>query len=249
MMVRHTSRTLSLLLGVAVCCVATLQPATAASRAERCASIKMRLAGSTVRTILASCHARAVLRDPAQWLLFKCGPMGEGCHGHADQLQVLARGRVTLLDPGTPTYNGDDALRDASTATAAHNPVTVDGRSQAERAARFRWGTRTDGAGLALAEGGVRGQVRYGDVAHARRARWDGRALVLHDDVACPGEHEVTASLLAPGPLRIEHDGWERVREEPATWSPVYADVRPAVRTVLRARMRDRFRGRIAIHG
>ena len=63
MMVRHTSRTLSLLLGVAVCCVATLQPATAASRAERCASIKMRLAGSTVRTILASCHARAVQRD------------------------------------------------------------------------------------------------------------------------------------------------------------------------------------------
>lgn len=74
-------------------------------------------------------------------LVVDAGPHGSlNCaHSHADalSLELFARGRPLLVDAGTYTYPG--AERDAFRATAAHNSVTVDGRSSSEPAGPFAW--------------------------------------------------------------------------------------------------------------
>ena len=62
-------------------------------------------------------------------------------HAHADALSVTltVAGRPLLIDPGTGCYTVDPAIRDRLRATASHNTVTVDGRSQSEPAGPFHW--------------------------------------------------------------------------------------------------------------
>jgi Heparinase II/III-like protein/Heparinase II/III N-terminus len=83
-----------------------------------------------------------ILRDSAavagdsdgQYLVFDCGPLGEGNHGHLDCLsfEFAALGRSLIVDPGRYTYfegapvNERAALR----GTSAHNVVQVDGIEQ-----------------------------------------------------------------------------------------------------------------------
>jgi hypothetical protein len=65
--------------------------------------------------------------------MFDCGPIGDGGHGHYDQLSVeLAGGGHNLaVDPGRYTYaDDDDGWRRWFKGTAAHNTVTVDGLDQ-----------------------------------------------------------------------------------------------------------------------
>jgi Heparinase II/III N-terminus/Heparinase II/III-like protein len=84
-----------------------------------------------------------VLRSPwlaaphfssAQHLVFDCGPLGEGNHGHFDALsfELFAHGHALIVDPGRYTYSeaGDKNWRVHFRSTAAHNTVCVDGRSQ-----------------------------------------------------------------------------------------------------------------------
>jgi hypothetical protein len=89
-----------------------------------------------------------VMRDgwtpQSNYLLLDCGPHGSlnGAHAHADALAVLglsARGRHLLVDSGTYTYTGSNALRDRFRATAAHNTLTVDGESSSVPESAFRW--------------------------------------------------------------------------------------------------------------
>ncbi len=88
-----------------------------------------------------------VMRDnwsnEAGYLLIDCGPHGEGnCgHAHADALsfEYAAEGKTWLVDPGTFTYTGDASLRDYFRSTAAHNTITVDGRSQSSPSGPFAW--------------------------------------------------------------------------------------------------------------
>jgi hypothetical protein len=66
-------------------------------------------------------------------LIFDCGPLGEGGHGHYDLLsvEVAAAGGPLLVDPGRFTYSeGPPNLRRWFKGTAAHNTVCVDGRDQ-----------------------------------------------------------------------------------------------------------------------
>ena len=68
-----------------------------------------------------------------RWGVFDCGPIGDGGHGHYDQLAVelwadghAARGRRRRY-----TYaDGDDGWRHWFKGTAAHNTVCVDGLDQ-----------------------------------------------------------------------------------------------------------------------
>jgi hypothetical protein len=62
-------------------------------------------------------------------------------HAHADALSVTltVAGRPLLIDAGTGCYTVDPALRDRLRSTAAHNTVTLDGRSQSEPAGPFHW--------------------------------------------------------------------------------------------------------------
>lgn len=79
----------------------------------------------------------------AQQLVFDCGPLGEGNHGHFDALsfELSAYGRPLLVDPGRYTYSemaGDDGVnwRVHFRGTAAHNTVCVDGLNQTAYAPR-----------------------------------------------------------------------------------------------------------------
>lgn len=83
-----------------------------------------------------------VLRDAAavsgnpqgHYLVFDCGPLGAGNHGHLDCLsfEFAAHGRSLIVDPGRYTYHEGGAVneRAAFRSTAAHNVVLVDGCEQ-----------------------------------------------------------------------------------------------------------------------
>lgn len=73
----------------------------------------------------------------AQHLMFDCGPLGEGNHGHFDALsfELAAQGRPLLVDPGRYTYSETPDADGTNwrlhfRGTAAHNTVCVDGRNQ-----------------------------------------------------------------------------------------------------------------------
>jgi uncharacterized heparinase superfamily protein len=70
----------------------------------------------------------------AQHLVFDCGPLGEGNHGHFDALsfELAAFGNALIVDPGRYTYSesGEANWRVHFRSTAAHNTVCVDGLNQ-----------------------------------------------------------------------------------------------------------------------
>jgi uncharacterized heparinase superfamily protein len=67
-------------------------------------------------------------------LIFDCGPLGAGNHGHFDCLsfELAALGRPLVVDPGRYTYSesGETNWRVRFRSTAYHNTVTVDGLNQ-----------------------------------------------------------------------------------------------------------------------
>jgi hypothetical protein len=68
-----------------------------------------------------------------RYLIFDCGPIGDGGHGHYDALnvEIAAGGRPLLVDPGRFTYCDDPPhWRHWFKGTAAHNTMTVDGLDQ-----------------------------------------------------------------------------------------------------------------------
>jgi hypothetical protein len=76
-----------------------------------------------------------VAGDPdGHYLVFDCGQLGAGNHGHLDCLsfELAALGRSMVVDPGRYTYfeGGPVNERAAFRGTAAHNVVQVDGREQ-----------------------------------------------------------------------------------------------------------------------
>ena len=68
-----------------------------------------------------------------RFLIFDCGPLGDGGHGHYDALSIemAAGGRPLIVDPGRFTYHeGKLNWRHWFKGTAAHNTVCVDGLDQ-----------------------------------------------------------------------------------------------------------------------
>ncbi|MGB5080733.1 MAG: alginate lyase family protein [Burkholderiales bacterium] len=69
-----------------------------------------------------------------QYLVFDCGPLGAGNHGHFDCLsfELAAYGRSLIVDPGRYTYSeaGEENWRVRFRGTAFHNTVSVDGKNQ-----------------------------------------------------------------------------------------------------------------------
>jgi hypothetical protein len=65
-----------------------------------------------------------------KYLVFDCGPIGDGGHGHYDLLniEVAANGRPLIVDPGRFTYA--EKGRHSFKGTAAHNTVCVDDLDQ-----------------------------------------------------------------------------------------------------------------------
>jgi hypothetical protein len=68
-----------------------------------------------------------------RYLVFDCGPLGDGGHGHYDflNIEVAANGRPLIVDPGRFTYAEDELnWRWRFKGTAAHNTVCVDDLDQ-----------------------------------------------------------------------------------------------------------------------
>lgn len=68
-----------------------------------------------------------------RYLIFDCGPLGDGGHGHYDLLnvEIAAQGRPLVVDPGRYTYSEQEPnWRRWFKSTAAHNTVCVDGMDQ-----------------------------------------------------------------------------------------------------------------------
>ena len=79
------------------------------------------------------------VNDPYEnglYLLFDCGPLGFGSHGHYDLLnfEMAAFGHSLIVDPGRFTYSEDSVdginWRRIFKGTAYHNTVLVDGKDQ-----------------------------------------------------------------------------------------------------------------------
>jgi hypothetical protein len=70
----------------------------------------------------------------ARYLIFDCGPLGAGNHGHLDLLnfEAAAYGRSLIVDPGRYTYSeaGETNWRVLFRSTEYHNTVQVDGLNQ-----------------------------------------------------------------------------------------------------------------------
>jgi hypothetical protein len=71
--------------------------------------------------------------EEERFLIFDCGPLGDGGHGHYDVLnvEIAAGGSPLVMDAGRYTYYDDAAhWRRWFKGTAAHNTVTIDGLDQ-----------------------------------------------------------------------------------------------------------------------
>ncbi len=84
-----------------------------------------------------------------RYLVFDCGPLGAGNHGHLDMLSIemAAYGQSLIVDPGRHTYHeappdsGETNWRRLFRGTSYHNTVTVDNKEQTRyefRKNRFR---------------------------------------------------------------------------------------------------------------
>ena len=86
--------------------------------------------------------------DTDNYLLIDCGEVGalSGGHGHADTLAVnlALQGKTLLVDSGTYTYHESSEQRDYYRSTAAHNTLTIDGKSSSEPAEKFSWKTKAE---------------------------------------------------------------------------------------------------------
>ncbi|MDH3663900.1 MAG: heparinase II/III family protein [Alphaproteobacteria bacterium] len=98
-----------------------------------------RFADSGYVTMRSGWGERGEAYQDERYLVFDCGPIGAGNHGHLDLLniEVAAFGRSLIVDPGRYTYrepredSGEINWRARFRGTAYHNTVTVDGKNQA----------------------------------------------------------------------------------------------------------------------
>jgi len=76
--------------------------------------------------------------EEERYLVFDCGPLGEGNHGHLDVLsfEMAAYGQSLIVDPGRYTYDesGETNWRVRFRGTGYHNTVLVDNKNQTQYA-------------------------------------------------------------------------------------------------------------------
>jgi hypothetical protein len=135
-----------------------------------------------------------------RFLIFDCGPLGDGGHGHYDLLnvEIAANGRPLVMDPGRFTYDEQEPnLRHWFKGTAAHNTVVVDGLDQTPyRKGKPRKGTIARGRLVArhgapcldLIDGEAT-STAY-DAVHRRRVAFVGDDYwVVEDRLTAPAPH------------------------------------------------------------
>jgi uncharacterized heparinase superfamily protein len=181
--------------------------------------------------------------EDARFLIFDCGPLGDGGHGHYDLLsfEACANRRPLIVDPGRFTY-ADGDLRRWFKGTAAHNTVCVDGLDQTPYAraapkgpvAQPRFLGRTTRPGLDELVGEAH-SPSY-EAVHRRRVVFvDDRRWVIEDTLAgerehrydlrfhlAPGEASVSGSAVVTEGLALVIEGADEIALEPGWLSPRY---------------------------
>jgi hypothetical protein len=188
-----------------------------------------------------------VLARESDHVFIDCGPVGlagRGGHGHNDCLSFEAYldGVKVITDSGSYVYTGSAEWRNRFRATAAHNTPRVDGAEQ-NRIPESLWLLENDARPRALAvetyrfRGSHTGYERLADPVTPVRTialEPDLHALLVHDDFASDGSHDIEIPFhIDPalgvdergeqlGPFRLRSWGaWERSVED--SWvSPSY---------------------------
>jgi uncharacterized heparinase superfamily protein len=181
----------------------------------------------------------------ARYLIFDCGPLGDGGHGHYDLLsfEAFAGGRPLVVDPGRGSYSEDPPnLRRWFRGTAAHNTVCVDGLDQtpysrgrpAGPVAEGRFLGRETRPGLDILIGEAV-SPQYEAVHHRRVAFVDDEYWVIEDHLSGEREHRYDLRFhLPPGDARLSGsvvttagaelviDGADRIALEDGWVAPSY---------------------------
>jgi Heparinase II/III-like protein/Heparinase II/III N-terminus len=140
------------------------------------------------------------------FMMMDAGPIGDGGHGHYDQLSIElhAHGHSLVVDPGRYTY-ADNPWRQWFKGTQAHNTVTIDELDQTpyrhaapkkptSRARLIRRVSRDDFDAI---EADVTSPQH--EVVHTRRVLFPGRAYwVVHDHVRGDTNHRYAARWHLP---------------------------------------------------
>ena len=140
-----------------------------------------------------------------RFMLMDVGPIGDGGHGHYDQLSIelYGNGHPLVVDPGCYTY-ADNQWRHWFKGSAAHNTVTVDGLDQTP----YRRGSPNKPSQAQL----VRRTSLYEfdaieaeaispqhEVVHTRHVLFPGREYwVVHDHLQGTAEHRYEARWHLP---------------------------------------------------
>jgi hypothetical protein len=156
--------------------------------------------------------------EDERYLIFDCGPLGDGGHGHYDLLsvEIAAGGGPLVVDPGRYTYaEGAPNLRRWFRGTAAHNTVCVDATDQTPYrrkkpkgpVAEGRFLGRLSGPGLDVLRGEAASPVY--EARHERAIAFVADAYwVIDDRVRGERDHRCDARWhLAPeahGRTRVE---------------------------------------------
>jgi hypothetical protein len=199
-----------------------------------------------------------------RFMLMDAGPIGDGGHGHYDQLSIelYAAGHSLVVDPGRYTY-ADTPWRQWFKGSAAHNTVTVDGLDQTP----YRRGKPKQPTSQARV---VRRSSMYDfdaieaeatspqhEVVHTRHVVFPGREYwLVHDHLRGTESHRFEARWHLPAEAdgrteleRLPHQTTVRtpagclvvppsleVELEPGWVSPFYGVKYPAPVVVVRAR-------------
>lgn len=147
--------------------------------------------------------------EDERYLIFDCGPLGDGGHGHYDALnvEIAGGGAPLVMDAGRYTYCDDPPhWRRWFKSTAAHNTISVDGLDQtpyrrAKPKGPVACGTllqRCSAPGVDLLWGEVR-SPSY-DAVHRRRVLFvAGEYWIIEDTVSDTTPHTCTLRFhLAP---------------------------------------------------
>jgi Heparinase II/III-like protein/Heparinase II/III N-terminus len=165
--------------------------------------------------------------EDERFLIFDCGPIGDGGHGHYDLLSVelAAGGRPLVLDPGRFTYHeGDPNMRHWFKGTRAHNTVCVDDLDQTEYHRGKPKGAIAQGRLIARSQ--VRGlDVLWGeatspryDARHSRRVVFvNGEYWVFEDRLSAdrPHRYDLRWHLAPEACGRVEFSVGERIVRVP----------------------------------
>jgi uncharacterized heparinase superfamily protein len=154
-----------------------------------------------------------VQRTRDRYLIFDCGPLGDGGHGHYDALSVeaWANGEPLVLDPGRYTYaEGEPNLRRWFRGTAAHNTVCVDGHDQTPYARGRSSLPSAVATFLGRTDDTLAGEVRSPcyEAIHRRRIRLVDGGWIIEDELDGERNHRYDLRWhLPPGPAELLPDG------------------------------------------